>query len=309
MADRNVDMTNELLRGMRLSGIRYRRIEINPFSGVGIAQAAGRAQLLVVSKGSVLLKTSGKATWVLQGGDAVLMPHGADYVLLTSEGAPVIPADSMGSEQICSMVSSISAEEGNRDDLSIVFCGCMELELGCFQPLIKTMPEVLLASQLKQNWPEIQAILSAMERESTNRLAGYPSILARLADVVGSLIMRGWIQAGADNSSCLFQVLNDPRLSNAIYSMHKEPGANWTVDSLAREVGTSRSVFARRFNAATGTTPVRYLAELRMRLAVQYIHEEKMPVEPVAFSLGYGSTAAFTRAYKRIIGKTPRAQP
>lgn len=307
MTATNVDMTNELLRGMRLSGIRYRRIEIGPSTGVGIEQALGRAQLLVISKGSVLLKTSTKAIWKLNGGDAVLMPHGAPYELQTTEGSPVVPADNMGSEQICSMVSNISSNDAVQDELSIVFCGCMELELGCFQPLIKTMPEVLLASKLKQNWPEIHAILGAMERESMNRLAGYPSILARLADVVGSLIMRGWIQSGADSASCLFQVLNDPKLSSAIYSMHTEPGANWTVDSLAREVGTSRSVFARRFQAATGTTPVRYLAELRMRLAVQYIHEEKMSVEPVALSLGYGSSAAFTRAYKRIVGKTPRA--
>ena len=77
--------------------------------------------------------------------------------------------------------------------------------------------------------------------------------------------------------------------------------------SLAREAGISRSVFAERFLSATGTTPARYLTELRMRLAVQYISHEGQALEKVAFRLGYSSHAAFSRAFKRIIGKAPGA--
>ncbi|PVW61731.1 AraC family transcriptional regulator, partial [Klebsiella pneumoniae] len=62
-----------------------------------------------------------------------------------------------------------------------------------------------------------------------------------------------------------------------------------------------------RFLAATGTTPARYLTELRMRLAVQYITHEGQALETVAFSLGYQSLAAFSRAFKRITGQPPGA--
>jgi transcriptional regulator GlxA family with amidase domain len=58
------------------------------------------------------------------------------------------------------------------------------------------------------------------------------------------------------------QVLRDPRLSRAIYAMHQQPGLNWSVAELAKEAGTSRSVFAERFLAATGTTPAKYLSEV-----------------------------------------------
>jgi len=122
---------------------------------------------------------------------------------------------------------------------------------------------------------------------------------------VAALIVRGWVEAGCGKATGWVQVLRDPRLSRAIYAMHQQPGLNWSVADLAKEAGTSRSVFAERFLAATGTTPAKYLSELRMRLAIQYIRHENQPIETVALRLGYGSLAAFSRAFKRIIGHAP----
>lgn len=87
-----------------------------------------------------------------------------------------------------------------------------------------------------------------MERESVSRQAGYAGILARLADVVAALIVRGWVEGGCGKATGWVQVLRDPRLSRAIYAMHQQPGLNWSVADLAKEAGTSRSVFAERFS-------------------------------------------------------------
>ncbi|MNP49013.1 Urease operon transcriptional activator [compost metagenome] len=156
-------------------------------------------------------------------------------------------------------------------------------------------------------WPEIHPLLEAMERESMTRQVGFAGILARLADVVAALIVRGWVEAGCGKATGWIQVLRDPRLSRAIYAMHQQPGVNWSVAELAKEAGTSRSVFAERFLSATGTTPAKYLTELRMRLAIQYIGQENQAIETVALRLGYGSLAAFSRAFKRIVGQSPGA--
>ena len=72
-------------------------------------------------------------------------------------------------------------------------------------------------------------------------------------------------------------------------------------------MGSSRSVFAERFLAVTGMTPVRYLTELRMRLAAQWIARDRESDGTVAFRLGYGSLAAFSRAFKRVVGSAPGA--
>lgn len=81
------------------------------------------------------------------------------------------------------------------------------------------------------------------------------------------------------------------------------PGKN----KLAAEMGSSRSVIAERFLRVTGTTPLRYLTELRMSLAAEWISRERMPIEVAAHRLGYGSQAAFSRAFKRVIGHSPGA--
>jgi AraC-like DNA-binding protein len=44
-----------------------------------------------------------------------------------------------------------------------------------------------------------------------------------------------------------------------------------------------------------------------MRLAIQYINQEQQPIETVALRLGYSSLAAFSRAFKRIVGQSPGA--
>jgi len=79
------------------------------------------------------------------------------------------------------------------------------------------------------------------------------------------------------------------------------------VAELAAESHTSRSVFAGRFSDTIGVPPLRYVAELRMRLANQLLIQERMSIETVAQRLGYTSQAAFSRAFKRITGQSPGA--
>ena len=169
------------------------------------------------------------------------------------------------------------------------------------------MPEVMLVGTLLDRYPELRPMLDAMERESCTKRAGFAGILARLADVVSAIIVRGWVEAGCGETTGWLKALRDPRLGKAIVAMHREPGRNWTVAELAEEMGSSRSVFAERFLAVTGMTPVRYLTELRMRLAAQWIGRDGSTIESVAFQLGYGSLAAFSRAFMRVIGEPPGA--
>lgn len=305
MTVQSPDLISELLRGMRLSGVKYRRIEASAPFGVAFHQAAGKAQFHFVSRGNALLRMESGATFALNGGDALFIPNGNAHALLSDEQATITPVSAFPSEPICSSVCAITCEPCQESEHTIIFSGCMDFELGGMQPLIKAMPEVMMVSRLMSTWPEIHPLLAAMERESMTRQVGFAGILARLADVVAALIVRGWVEAGCGKATGWVQVLRDPRLSRAIYAMHQQPGLNWSVADLAKEAGTSRSVFAERFLSATGTTPAKYLSELRMRLAIQYIRHENQPIETVALRLGYGSLAAFSRAFKRIIGHAP----
>ena len=94
-------------------------------------------------------------------------------------------------------------------------------------------------------------------------------------------------------------------LGRVIAALHREPGRNWTLADMAREMGSSRSVFAKRFVEVTGVTPQRYVLALRMRLAEQWFRRDKLAIDTAARRLGFGSQAAFARAFKRIVGEPP----
>jgi hypothetical protein len=183
---------------MRLSGVNYRRIETARPFGVGFSAVAGKAQFHFISRGPVLLRMASGEQFTLESGDALFIPNGDGHALLSDPQATVVNVAQLPSETVCSTVSCINA--GGQPDCperAVIFSGCMDFELGGMQPLVKAMPEVMRVSSLLNTWPEIQPLLAAMERESLTRQAGYAGILARLADVVAALIVRGWVACGA----------------------------------------------------------------------------------------------------------------
>ncbi|TEA77253.1 AraC family transcriptional regulator [Allopusillimonas ginsengisoli] len=302
------DLASELLLGMRLVGVKYRRIDMTPPFGLAFSQAAGRAQFHFIGRGPVLLRTATGKQFELGTGDALLLPQGVAHELLSGPHATSRNIDVFATTDLCPTVCAISpnARQTNvAEDGALIFSGCMEFDLGGMQLLVASMPEVMLVSTLLDRNPEIRPMLEAMEHEALARRAGFAGILSRLADVVSAFIVRGWVECGCGDATGWVQALRDPRLSKVFLALHREPGRNWTVAELAAEMGSSRSVFAERFLAVTGMTPVRYLTELRMRLAMQWISRDQENIEVVAYRLGYGSLAAFSRAFKRVLGYPP----
>ena len=81
----------------------------------------------------------------------------------------------------------------------------------------------------------------------------------------------------------------------------------WTLDRLAREVGSSRSTLAERFTHFVGQPPIQYLTRWRMQLAARRLAEGAGKVSAIALDVGYESEAAFSRAFKKIVGASPVA--
>ncbi|WEX08288.1 AraC family transcriptional regulator [Chelativorans sp. AA-79] len=292
--------------GMRLRGASYGRLRLAPPFGVRFP-AASEARFHFVAAGSVHLQSEGCGTRVLSDGDAVLIPRGDSHVLLSAPGVPIRSLDSFETMPLCGNICAIREcpEETCRTKDVLIFSGRMEFELDALHPLVGLMPQVMSVSELVSRQPEILPLLEAMEREMTAERAGSAGILARLADVVAASIVRGWVECGCGDATGWIDALRDPRLGRVIAALHRDPGRDWSVAEMAAEMGNSRSVFAERFVTATGMTPQRYLATLRMRLAAQWIGRDRMAIDAVAKRLGYGSQAAFARAYKRLMGQPP----
>lgn len=303
------DLISELLLGMRIDGVHYNRIQISPPFGVRFGVDPGRAQFHFIARGTVYLRTDGGAVHTLCGGDAVLLPRGGLHSLLSDPGIPCRDVTDFDARMICKRVDDIHVckTEICRSNDTLIFSGCMEFDLGSMHPLVAMMPEVMQVGDLIDRNPEILPILEAMAREVKAERAGYAGILTRFADVVSASLVRDWVECGCGDAAGWVEALRDPRMGRVIAALHRDPGRNWTVAAMASEMGSSRSVFAERFLAATGVTPLRYVTELRMRLASQWIGRDRMSIEIVAERLGYGSQAAFSRAFKRTMGKSPGA--
>ncbi|WP_234288284.1 2OG-Fe(II) oxygenase family protein [Klebsiella pneumoniae] len=149
MSQPAIDLTSELLRGMRLSGVNYRRIETARPFGVGFSAVAGKAQFHFISRGPVLLRMASGEQFTLESGDALFIPNGDGHALLSDPQATVVNVAQLPSETVCSTVSCINAgDQPDCPERAVIFSGCMDFELGGMQPLVKAMPEVMRVSSL-----------------------------------------------------------------------------------------------------------------------------------------------------------------
>ncbi len=107
---------------------------------------------------------------------------------------------------------------------------------------------------------------------------------------------RGWL-AG----------LRNPLVGRALARLHAEPGRAWTIEELAREVASSRTVLTERFTHLVGEPPMHYLTRWRIHLAATLLTSNGAKVSAVARQVGYDSDAAFSRAFKKLTGVAPAA--
>lgn len=300
------DLIDELLRGMRLSGVQYRRIQAGPSFGMGFEAKPGHAYFHFLAAGTATLKTDDGGLFELSAGNAVFISHGGAHALSSDTDRPVQDIDGFAATALGDTVCAVDASPDTPPS-TLLFSACMAFELGSLQGLGSLMPDLMLIDAQGQRYPGLMPILAVMEREVSAARIGYCGILARLADVVAAMIVRGWVECACGNASGLVAALRDTRLAGALLVLHQQPGRDWSVAELAAHCHTSRSVFAERFQATLGIPPLRYVTQLRMRLASQWLTLERLPIEEVALRLGYTSQAAFSRAFKRITGQPPGA--
>jgi AraC-like DNA-binding protein len=99
--------------------------------------------------------------------------------------------------------------------------------------------------------------------------------------------------------------LQDPAVGKALAGMHRQPQSPWTLDSLAKRAGASRSVLDQRFRKLLGKAPMAYLAAWRVQLAARELRTTSATLAEIAEGIGYGTEASFSKAFKRHAGVSP----
>ncbi len=132
-------------------------------------------------------------------------------------------------------------------------------------------------------------------------------MLAKLTELMFIEVVRRYLEALPPGQSGWLAGLRDPFVGKALSLMHGAPARAWTIEALAREAGVSRSVLAERFTELVGLPPMHYLANWRMQIAAGLLSGGTTNIATIAAETGYGSEAAFSRAFKKMVGMPPAA--
>ncbi|MFP5077192.1 AraC family transcriptional regulator [Rhizobium sp. YIM 134829] len=175
--------------------------------------------------------------------------------------------------------------------------------------LNQTLPPFV---KIEADAPQATAVgrtLALLEDEAARDMMGSALVSARLAEILFVEALRAAVKAPGTPPHGWIAALADPPIGAALALMHQDCARRWTVAMLAREVGLSRSAFAARFQARVGQSPLAYLTRWRLTLARMLLDHPGATIAGISVDVGYDSASAFSHAFKRAFGHSPRATP
>ena len=195
---------------------------------------------------------------------------------------------------------------GGGGELTRTMYGVVRFDDVAAEHLLRLLPEIInIDAWDDQTGGWLQSTLRFIASEAASLKPGGETVITRLSDVVVIQAIRSWLETAPTAETGWLAALRDPQIGKALALMHRRPGEDWSVDTLAVQVGMSRSAFAARFANLVGQTPLRYLTEWRMRVARSRLIDTSDALAAISGDLGYQSEAAFCRAFKRVFGTPP----
>jgi AraC-like DNA-binding protein len=185
-------------------------------------------------------------------------------------------------------------------------CGFLESSEFLLTPVFRTLPPLLVdRAEDDQVSTLIKSTVSQILAMTETAAPGSELMLGRLMELLFVEVLRRYATRLPASAKGWFAALNDPIVGRALQFVHGDPARRWTVEELAREAGSSRTVLAERFHAVLGQAPIEYITCWRMQLAAERIRNGGGSLAAIAADVGYDSEAAFNRAFKRVTGVTP----
>lgn len=296
------DPLSRILGDLRIVGVSYGCCRLSAPWGVNFPRD-GTARLHVVIEGECWLRVDGQAPMRLGPGDAVLLPKGPTHCLSDTPQGRATCIEHLPMKLIGDRVYSFDSTPTGS---TVLACCNVRFREPCLNPLLELMPTVVSVSAAHGD-PTLPTLLAAMADEVLDQKIGAATVLSRLADVVITRLIRAWVHEGGREAQGWMAAIRDPKIGRALAAIHQDPANAWTIDSLARVAGLSRSLFAERFTRALGLSPARYVTRWRMYLASTLLAEQGLNIAEVGARLGYESGPAFSRAFKRHLGVAPGA--
>ncbi|MGW4488950.1 cupin domain-containing protein [Amycolatopsis sp. NPDC004368] len=265
------DALSDVLQAIHLQGGDVRRR-----SSSRERHPAGARLLHIVEEGGLNVEIAGESTVELSAGDLVLLARGDAHLVRATPHASWVTGEFL--------VETVVAA-----------------------PLLAVLPPaiVIRGGPGSAAWlPPVKELLMA---EVIHAAPGARVMVSRALDVLFIWSLRSWASSGDVRNAGWLTAALDPVLAPVLTAIHRDPGRDWPVDELARLTSLSRSAFATRFAESVGETPGSYVLRCRLGHAAHLLRGTADPVGRIAARVGYTSEAAFSRAFSRAYGSSPRA--
>lgn len=315
------DPLGAALHLLRMSGTYYFRSELTAPWGMDIPPMPDCLWFHVVTDGAAVLEVdaAGPAR-PLRPGELALVPHGTGHRLRDAADSPAPSVLGLPHEFVTDRYAII--RHGGGGPATTLVCGAVRFEHPAARSLVELLPAILhlderhLAERhLDERHPDgrgagadwVRGTLRMMAAEAERLRPGGETVLTRLADVLVVQAIRAWLDGDPGGRAGWLGALRDPQIGQALALVHRDPARAWTVAALARACAMSRSAFAARFTELVGEPAMHYVTRWRMQTARHELDTGSSTVAELAGRLGYRSEAAFSRAFKRVVGVPPGA--
>lgn len=309
-----VDLLSDALTLVRLTGGLIFRLDVRGPWGVTACPSVDKlASLLpagtnhvvsfhVVLEGNCWIRLDSPEWVPVKTGDAMVVVHGDSHEVADRPGRPTVPLATMLGGQSVLDLRHASFETG-AGPVTAVLCGFLGCDRRAFEPLFTSLPR-MFKSTLDE---PLRKLVEFTIAETLDDRPGSACLRVRLAELLFMGALRAHMQTLPADATGWLAGVQDPLVGRALRALHAEPCRRWSVDELAVAIATSRSVLADRFRTIIGEPPMHYLTRLRMQLAARRLTEGRQSIACVADDVGYDSSAAFQRAFKRCFGEPPAA--
>jgi AraC-like DNA-binding protein len=308
------DVLAEMLRTLRLTGSVFLNARFTaPFGIISPRRYDERTPMarmthisifhLIASGGCTVQLANGERRAV-SAGDILLVPFADEHKFWSGDGVAMAVAEDVVKPSPLKGMWCVNHGGGGEETRMV--CGFLESSEFLASPVFRTLPplhvdrtgEDKLSAVIASTVKQILALADTAE-------PGAEIMLGRLMELLFVEVIRRYAARLPANATGWFAALNDPLVGRALQFVHSDPTRRWTVDDLARQAGSSRSVLAQRFNEVLGQAPIEYVTSWRMQLASERIRNSADSFAAIAADVGYGSLPAFNRAFKRVTGMTP----
>jgi AraC-like DNA-binding protein len=261
------------------------------------------AHFAMISRGNCWLSVEGIPEPIpLTGGDCFLLARGTSIVLRDS--ARTRPRWSF--REIGALANSNVAHCGGGGAPTTIVCGSLNFDRASLKPITQLLPSFILIKADQAHTLALHNTMQALASEMAEQAPGSEVVATRLGEVLFIQALRAHIASGVGwRNKGWLRAIFDPQMGTALSAIHDSVKTPWTVESLAEAAGMSRSAFAAHFKELLGQTPLEYVTEWRMQKAMPLLQQPDKKLIDVARSVGYESDAAFSKAFKRVVGASP----